>query len=115
MERNSANGLNKVEAGDAGPHEFNQRRAPMKFFAGRKGAIERSYVSDFTRYINRFMDQHPEERRVQRDGWLIYWEKRLNLKFQRALEESNVPTPGYYYFDPPPARNREVARKMWRP
>ena len=80
-----------------------------------KSAIDRSYVSDFTRFIDQFLEAHPEERREQHRGWRIYWDKCVDLKTLRELEESEVPTPSYYYFDSPPARSREIVRNKRKP
>ncbi|QID16157.1 DUF3460 family protein [Nitrogeniibacter mangrovi] len=73
----------------------------MHRFHHHKGAPERAYVSEFTRFMEDFMDHHPEEREEQRDGWRIFWDKQVDLKAQHERDESEVPTPGYYYFDSP--------------
>lgn len=87
----------------------------MNRLQGRKSGIDRAYVSDFTRFMDSYLEKHPEERREQHRGWRIYWDKRVDLDTLREHEESEVPTPGYYYFDSPPPPNREIARNKWRP
>lgn len=71
----------------------------MHLFDRHNSTKQRAYVSDFTRFMDEFMAAHPEERRTQREGWFIFWDKRVDLKAQREHEESEVPTPAYYYFE----------------
>lgn len=64
-----------------------------------------AYVSDFGRYIEDFMQHHPEELRVQKEGWDIFWDKEVDFHVWEDEREDSVPTPGYYYFELPPPRH----------
>lgn len=65
----------------------------------QQGAPERKYVSEFTRFMETFMANHPEARKDQRKGWQIFWDKQVDLKAQAQRAHEEIPTPGYYYFD----------------
>ncbi len=55
------------------------------------------YVSEFTRFIDAYLQAHPEVRTSQRQGWRIFWERPLNIgELQRAGTDS-VPEPPYHY------------------
>ena len=55
------------------------------------------YVSDFTRFIDAYLQAHPEVRKSQRQGWRIFWERPVNVEeWRRALRDS-VPEPAYHY------------------
>ena len=77
----------------------------MHLFQHHKGVPERAYVSEFTRFMDDYMTTHPEERKTQREGWNIFWDKRVDLEEQHEHEASEVPTPAYYYFDSPDAHH----------
>lgn len=58
-----------------------------------------SYVSEFTDFMNHFLEDHPEVAADQRRGRSIYWDHEVDLKAQEEADETTVPTPGYYYFE----------------
>ena len=37
------------------------------------------YVSEFTRFIDAYLRDHPEAQTSQRLGWRIYWERPVNF------------------------------------
>ena len=55
------------------------------------------YISDFTRFIDSYLQTHPEVQASQRQGWRIFWERPVNFgELQRAGTDS-VPEPPYHY------------------
>ena len=41
---------------------------------------DRAYVSEFTRFMDNYLVQHPEVVRDQKLGWRIWWERPTNLR-----------------------------------
>ncbi len=58
---------------------------------------QRDYVSEFTQFMQRYQDEHPEALASQRKGWYIFWDKKVDLPDQKKAEQDSVPTPPYYY------------------
>lgn len=61
--------------------------------------IDQDYVSDYTRFIEHFVDEHPEVREEQHCGWRIYWDKRVDLAALEEARKDSAPNDGYgFYF-----------------
>ena len=71
----------------------------MHWFSDHDGSTDRAYVSEFTRFMETYMDKHPEERRKQAEGWSLLWDKRFDVDAELKRVSNEVVTPGYYYFD----------------
>ena len=57
-----------------------------------------AYVSDFTKFINNWLDTHPEERTEQQKGRALWWDKPQEPAVQQANAESKVAQKPYPYF-----------------
>ena len=57
-----------------------------------------AYVSDFTKFINGWMAEHPEELEEQKQGRALWWDKPQALADQQADLESKVAQKPYPYF-----------------
>ncbi|HAT29847.1 MAG TPA: DUF3460 domain-containing protein [Janthinobacterium sp.] len=55
------------------------------------------YVSEFTQFLDRYIEKHPDVVEDQRRGWYIYWDHAVDLKQLEEAEKDSVPTPPYYY------------------
>ncbi|WP_215409606.1 DUF3460 family protein [Janthinobacterium sp. JC611] len=55
------------------------------------------YVSEFTRFIDAYLREHPEAQTSQRLGWRIYWERPVNFDAWRRASNDSVPEPPYHY------------------
>lgn len=55
------------------------------------------YVSEFTRFIDAYLRDHPEAQTSQRLGWRIYWERPVNFDAWRRAGRDSVPEPPYHY------------------
>lgn len=55
------------------------------------------YQSDFTKFINGFLDQHPEVDSQRRELRLTLWDRQPNLDDRRRWDESRVPQKPYVY------------------
>ena len=55
------------------------------------------YVSEFTRFIDAYLQAHPEVQASKRQGWRIYWERPVNVDEQQRSGKDAVPEPPYHY------------------
>ena len=55
------------------------------------------YVSDHTRFINEWLEQHPEERVEQQKGRALWWDHPQTEETRQVQQASSVPTKAYYY------------------
>ena len=55
------------------------------------------YVSDFTRFIDGYLQAHPEVRESQRRGWRIWWERPASMHELALVHADSVPEPPYHY------------------
>lgn len=62
---------------------------------------DRSYVSDHTRFMRQFMEQHPEQAEKQRKARLTWWDKRETPAEREALEQARVRQGAYVYYGNP--------------
>lgn len=60
--------------------------------------MDRAYVSEFTSFINHFLEEHPEVQKDQHEGWRIYWDRQVDLKAVDAAEHDKVPDDGYGFY-----------------
>lgn len=56
------------------------------------------YVSEFTRFMDTFLDEHPEVVENQRKGWYIFWDTNVDFEALEKAKKDRVPTPGGYYY-----------------
>jgi Protein of unknown function (DUF3460) len=62
------------------------------------GKRDRTYVSEFTGYINHYLEEHPEIEGDQRRGRMLYWEKKVDFSAQEKAEQDKVPEDGYGFY-----------------
>ena len=51
-----------------------------------KKVVDRAYVSDFTRFINDYLSEHPEIVAQQKANRATFWDRKVDFK---ALTEAN--------------------------
>lgn len=56
------------------------------------------YVSDFTAFMEHFLEEHPEVIEDQRKGWYRFWDHKADFKAEQEAGKDNVPVKGYDYF-----------------
>ena len=56
-----------------------------------------AYVSDFTKFINGWMAEHPEEREEQKKGRALWWDKPQTPAEQQANQASKIAQKPYPY------------------
>ena len=56
-----------------------------------------AYESDHTQFMRTWMEQHPEERDVQRTGRALWWDKPQTNEFTKASAEAKVSQKPYPY------------------
>ena len=71
------------------------------------GVMDRSFVSNHTRFIGDFLKEHPEVVKDQRKGWHIYWDKKVDLLAQKKAEIDSVPDDGYGFHSHGPQKKDE--------
>ncbi|WP_293759823.1 DUF3460 family protein [uncultured Aquitalea sp.] len=55
------------------------------------------YQSDFTKFMNDYLDKHPEVEQQRRDLRLTLWDRKVDLEDQRRWKESRVAQKPYVY------------------
>ena len=55
------------------------------------------YVSDFTKFIDGWLEQHPEEREERSKGRALWWDKPQRVDEQQRVATAQVPVKPYYY------------------
>lgn len=53
--------------------------------------VDRAFVSEYTQFIDHYLEEHPEVLADQHDGRLIYWDKKVDLEAQKKAEIDAVP------------------------
>ena len=57
-----------------------------------------NYESDHTRFMRDWLEQHPEEIKIRRDGRALWWDKPApDDEAARRLDEASVSRKAYYY------------------
>ncbi len=55
------------------------------------------YVSEFTHFIDEFLEEHPDVVDSQRTGWNIFWDKDLDPADLEKMRTNNIPVKPYQY------------------
>jgi hypothetical protein len=55
------------------------------------------YVSEFTGFIDKLLQRHPEYIEDQHRGWSIFWDKDVDLGELKIAEKDKVPVKPYRY------------------
>lgn len=72
-------------------------------FRGKRGGrapepMDRAYVSEFTNFIDHFLEDHPD---VVQDQWVgreIFWDKQVDFADQKHATQDTVPEDGYGFY-----------------
>lgn len=57
--------------------------------------MEKSYVSEFTVFMSRYLQEHPEVVEDQQRGWNIYWNHTVDFEELKQVEEDRAPDDSY--------------------
>lgn len=60
--------------------------------------MDREYVSEFTVFMNHYLEDHPEAVKEQHVGWRIYWDHKIDLADQDRAVKDSVPDDGYGFY-----------------
>ena len=63
-----------------------------------KRSGQTGYVSEFTRFMDDFLEHHPEVIRSQQTGMNIFWDHEVDLDDVKKAGTDSVPVRGYGYF-----------------
>jgi len=55
------------------------------------------YQSDFTRFMNDYLEHHPEVEAQRREYRLTFWDRQVDRDDQRRWKASQVPQKPYVY------------------
>ena len=56
------------------------------------------YISEFTRFMDDFLEHHPEVVKHQQAGMTIFWDHEVNFDDMKKTGADSVPVRGYDYF-----------------
>jgi hypothetical protein len=56
------------------------------------------YVSEFTQFIDHYLDEHPEVVQDQHKGWYRLWDHKLDPQDPEQAKGDSAPVKGYDYF-----------------
>lgn len=59
--------------------------------------MDRNYVSEFTIFMNRYLEQHPEVVKDQQSGRDFGWHPKIDLVARQESELDRVPDDSYGY------------------
>lgn len=62
-------------------------------------AINRSYVSDHTRFMNNLLEENPAWVEEQKSGRALWWDKQHDAREQGGFNAARVPQKAYVYFE----------------
>lgn len=57
-----------------------------------------AYTSEFTQFMNKWLEEHPEAREDRAKGRALWWDKPQDLETQQANAASRVRQKAYPYF-----------------
>lgn len=63
--------------------------------------VDHAFVSEHTRFIGHYLEEHPEVLDDQHKGWRIYWDKKVDLVAQKKAEMDTVPDDIYGFHNLP--------------
>lgn len=73
--------------------------------------VDENYVSEFTSFIEGFLDQHPEVVEDQRRGWLIWWDHKIDMQAQEEAAMEREPDDGYgFHYHPRPVSGSDPSK-----
>ncbi|MGZ3236015.1 MAG: DUF3460 family protein [Burkholderiaceae bacterium] len=55
------------------------------------------YVSEFEKFINQFLEEHPSVLESQREGWNIFWDHNIEPDDLKRAYQDTVPLKAYPY------------------
>ncbi len=56
---------------------------------------DKHYVSEFTRFIDHYLAEHPEVVKDQKRGWNIHWDHKVDFQSLKEAGEDAVPDDAY--------------------
>lgn len=69
----------------------------MKWKRWLYGPGRMAYRSEFTRFLDSYLQAHPEVVRDQQLGWRLWWERPVKPKELERAQRDEVPQSPYYY------------------
>ncbi|MBB5020117.1 hypothetical protein HNQ59_003431 [Chitinivorax tropicus] len=60
-------------------------------------AIDREYVSEFTQFMNGFLDKNPEVKQSQQANRATWWDREIDRDLYRRFSESREKQKPYVY------------------
>ena len=55
------------------------------------------YVSEFTKFMNQYLDEHPEVVEEQKRGWASFWQLKAEIRAPEKTREDIAPDDSYGY------------------
>ncbi|MEO8331666.1 MAG: DUF3460 family protein [Gallionella sp.] len=57
----------------------------------------KAYVSEFTNFMNQYLEAHPEVVAEQRSGWESFWKRKAELRAPEKTRDDLAPDDSYGY------------------
>lgn len=99
---------NNLTSGNSPGRVDMRDRDPPNSGLGAHESREAGYVSELTRFMDQFLEEHPEITADQRRGFHIYWDRKVDFAEQEKAREDSVPVDSYYYFGNPWPHDEET-------
>jgi len=55
------------------------------------------YVSDFTKFINQYLDEHLEVVEVKKQGYASFWQSKAEIRASEITRDAIAPNDSYGY------------------
>jgi len=59
--------------------------------------MAKGYVSDFTKFINQYLDEHPEVVEVKKQGYASFWQRKAEIRAPEITRDAIAPDDSYGY------------------
>ncbi|MFZ5523356.1 MAG: DUF3460 family protein [Pseudomonadota bacterium] len=57
--------------------------------------MDKAYVSDFTKFIDQYLDEHPEVVEEQKQGWASFWQLKAEIRAPEISKDDIAADDGY--------------------
>jgi hypothetical protein len=59
--------------------------------------MAKGYVSDYTKFINQYLDEHPEVVEEKMQGWASFWQRKTEIRAPEITKDDNAQDDSYGY------------------
>jgi len=59
--------------------------------------MSKAYVSEFTKFMKQYLDEHPEVIEEQKRGWASFWQRKAEIHAPGKSKDDIAPDDSYGY------------------